>query len=188
MITFYKLRHATDATKQCYVGSTKNFGRRKSNHKYDCNNPNSKAYNIKVYAYIRANDGYDNWCFDALEEKKDMSKRDRHIREGILIEQHHATLNANDPAATVNGISTSQKRAVRKYYNAHKEKFAEYYKQRNNTINICEKCGVVYRGLNNKYIHQRTKKCQRLALQRIQPVINIDGDNNTVTVNITVTI
>ena len=183
MITFYKLRHATDSTKQCYVGSTKNMSTRKTAHKTECNNPNSGGYNYKVYKYIRANGGYDNWCFDVLVQK-DVSKRDRYIREGILIEQHHATLNVSDPAATVNGTSTSRKRAHRKYYNAHKEKFTEYYKQRNNTINICEKCGVVYRGLNNKYIHQRTKKCQRLAQQRIQPVININGDNNTVTVTI----
>ena len=110
MITFCKLRHATDNTKQCYVGSTNNMSTRKSAHKTDCNNPNGKSYNIKVYKYIRANNGYDNWWFDVLEEKKDISKRDRHIREGMLIEQHHATLNVYDPAATVNGRSKSQKR------------------------------------------------------------------------------
>ena len=101
MITFYKLRHATDATKDCYVGCTKNFAKRKWNHTYDCNNPNSKAYDVKVY-YLRANDGYDNWCFDVLEQK-DMSTRDRYIREGMLIAQHNATLNVQVPAASVNG-------------------------------------------------------------------------------------
>ena len=198
MITFYKLRHATDNTKDCYVGSTKNFARRKSQHKHSCNNPNRKEYNYKVYNYIRENGGYDNWCIEVIE-KKDMSKRDRHIREGMLIILHNATLNAQDPAATVNGTSASHKKARKKYYNTHKEqakqyyvknkeKLAEYSKQRSVIDNICDKCGGVYRGLNHKARHHQSKKCQRLAQQRIQPVINIDGDNNTVTVNMTVTI
>ena len=51
----------------------------------------------------------------------------------------------------------------------------------------CVKCGRTYRG-NNKRQHQESQRCQRIAQQRIQPVIKIDGDNNTVTVNITVTI
>ena len=159
MITFYKLRHATDNTKQCYVGSTKNFAKRKWNHKYDCNNPNSKAYDVKVYTYLRANDGYDNWCFDVLEQK-DMSTRDRYIREGMLIAQHNATLNVQVPAASVNGTPQSQKRAHRKYYNTHKEKFAEYYKQKNSTNNTCEECGGLYRG-NNKRQHHQNKKSAR---------------------------
>ena len=150
MITFYKLRHATDATKQCYVGSTKNFVGRKALHKHDCNNPNRDGHDIKVYKYVREHDGYDNWCFDVLEEKKDISKRDRHIREGVLIEQHHATLNVNDPAASVNGIPECQRRAARKYYNTHKEQARQRNKQRIDTNNTCEKCGNTYRGENKK--------------------------------------
>ena len=41
-VTFYKLKHATDITKECYVGCTKNMICRKSVHKYDCNTPNNK--------------------------------------------------------------------------------------------------------------------------------------------------
>ena len=181
MVVFYRLRHATDNTKNCYVGSTKNLPRRKAVHKYTYNTPTTIGHNIKLYKYIREHGGYDNWCFDILDEKHNISKRDRHIREGMLIEQYNATLNVHDPAACVNGGATkSQKRAFKKYQIKHKEKIHEYNKQRNNTINVCEKCGVVYRGLNNKYIHQRTKKC----LRHTPPVVNVNGDNNTVTVTI----
>ena len=185
MITFYKLRHATDNTKECYVGSTKNFARRKSQHKHSCNNPNRKEYNYKVYNYIRENGGYDKWCIEVIE-KKDMCKRDRHIREGMLIVQHNATLNVQDPAATVNGTSTSQKNANRKYYNTHKEKLAEYRKRHQDMDHTCFKCGRTYRG-NNKRQHQSSQRCQRITQQRVQPVINVNGDNNTVTVNIVTT-
>ena len=182
-VTFYKLKHSTDITKECYVGCTKNMICRKSVHKYDCNTPNKKKYNFKVYRYIRANDGFDNWCFEVLEQKEGLSKRDRHIREGMLIVQHNATLNVQDPAATVNGTSISQKNANRKFYYANKENRAEYRKCYQDTVNTCVKCGRTYRG-NNKKQHQRSRRCQRITQQRIQPVINIDGDNNTVTVNV----
>ena len=199
MITFYKLRHATDNTKECYVGSTKNFANRKGSHKYDCNTPNRNRYDVKVYSYIRANDGYDNWCFDVLEQK-DMSMRERYIREGILIELHRATLNVYDPSAViVNGKAVCRRRSTRKYYQTHREKYKQYNektkedtrqydKRRADTDNTCDKCGRTYRGKGSKARHLRTKKCQRLAQQRIQPVINVDGDNNTVTINMTVTV
>lgn len=35
-----------------YVGSTTNMCKRKSQHKYDCNNKNSKQYNIELYKFI----------------------------------------------------------------------------------------------------------------------------------------
>ena len=107
MITFYKLRHATDATKECYVGSTNNFPRRKISHKSDCNNSNSDKHNIKVYRYIRANDGYDNWMFDILEQTLSMSKRDKYIREGELKNQHNATLNGQEPGALLQLVEQS---------------------------------------------------------------------------------
>ena len=199
MITFCKLRHATDNTKDCYVGSTHNLQERICGHKKTCNNPKQRGYNIRVYQYIRANDGYDNWCFDVLEQK-DMSKRERYIREGILINQHHATLNVQDPAAViVNGKPECNRRDSRKHYHTHKEKYKQYNektkedtrqydKRRSDTDNTCDKCGRTYRGKGSKARHLRTKKCQRLAQQRIQPVINIDGDNNNVTVNMTVNV
>ena len=221
MITFYKLRHATDVTKECYVGSTKNYPRRKSEHKSNCNTCTGKRYNFKVYQYIRANDGYDNWCFDVLEQQQTMSKRDKLIREGVLIEQHNATLNIHKAGASfVDAGVESKKRASMKYYSNRKhkegykqyseryaiayrnqnkekydrtllttkEKIVEYNKRRANTDNICDKCGSSYRGVGEKASHQRTKTCQRLAQQRIQPVINIDGDNNNVILHITVTV
>ena len=38
-----------------YIGSTTDFIRRKSHHKWNCNNENRKEYNRKVYKIIREN-------------------------------------------------------------------------------------------------------------------------------------
>jgi hypothetical protein len=66
--------------KDLYVGSTTSFTKRKSQHKKDCNNPNSKNYNTPVYVYIRSNGGWDSVvmvlvqlypeCKSSIERKK----------------------------------------------------------------------------------------------------------------------
>ena len=137
---------------------------------------------------------------DVLEQQPCMSKRDRLIREGMLIEQHGVTLNTQKAGAyIIDGSAESKRRANRNSYrknnekikqrrNENREKTSEYNRQRSDTDNICAKCGRHYRGIAHKSTHQRSQRCQRLAQQRIQPVINIDGDNNNVTINITVTV
>jgi len=63
----YKIQHE-DNDDLLYVGSTTDFIRRKSFHKYCCNNPNGKAYNLKVYKMIRDNGGWES--FKMIEIKK----------------------------------------------------------------------------------------------------------------------
>ena len=44
-----------------YVGSTCDLIKRRYQHKYSCNNENSKKYNKYTYQFIRSNSGWDNW-------------------------------------------------------------------------------------------------------------------------------
>jgi len=63
----YKIQHQ-DNEDLLYVGHTTDFTKRKYDHKKCCNNPNSKAYNYKLYKMIRDNG---NWeCFSMIEIKK----------------------------------------------------------------------------------------------------------------------
>ena len=95
-ITFYKLHHATDNTKECYIGSTGDFKARKIDHKRDCNNPNRRGYTYKVYTYIREHGGCDAYTHTILEVRTDqMTKLDRLMRERELTIQYKATLNTN---------------------------------------------------------------------------------------------
>ena len=48
---------------EIYIGSTYDEIEREHNHKSDCNNENNKSYDLKVYKFIRANGGYDNWKY-----------------------------------------------------------------------------------------------------------------------------
>ena len=64
----YKLHSKDSDIKEFYIGSSKNFKKRKNVHKSDCNNENSKIYNIKLYKFIRANGGYNNFDYEILLE------------------------------------------------------------------------------------------------------------------------
>ena len=155
--TFYKLHHATNFAKECYVGSTNNYAKRIGYHKSDCHNPRSGNYNLKVYKYIRANGDFDNWGFTILEhvDNEEFTKIELLQMEMNFIEEHGATLNSAKPGALL---------AVgRQEYDRERDR------QRTNTDNICNLCNTTYRGKTGKTQHQRTAKCKRLqALKLLQ--------------------
>ena len=65
----YKLIHKDDfENNNIYIGSTTDFIRRKTKHKYDCNDIKGAGYNSKKYQYIRNNGGWDEW--DMIEIEK----------------------------------------------------------------------------------------------------------------------
>jgi predicted GIY-YIG superfamily endonuclease len=57
----YKIVCKDETITECYVGHTTDFPQRKIQHKESCTNPLSRCYNLKVYEFIRANGGLDNW-------------------------------------------------------------------------------------------------------------------------------
>jgi hypothetical protein len=150
--TFYKLHHATNFAKECYVGSTTNYANRIINHKSLCNNPRSDNYNFKVYKYIRANSGFDNWDFTILEhvDNEEFTKIELLQMEMNFIEEHGASLNTNKPGALL---------ALGR----------QAYNRQHDTDNICNLCDTTYRGKRNIKKHQNTAKCKRLyALKLLQ--------------------
>lgn len=64
----YNLECIDPLIKEIYVGSSTNTKQREKNHKSDCNNENSKYYNLRVYVFIRANGGWNNWKLVIIED------------------------------------------------------------------------------------------------------------------------
>ncbi len=102
----YKLCSTDLNVKEIYVGSTLDFTCRKSNHKYYCNNPNLKAYNYKVYQFIRANGGFDRWRGHPASTHQEMievekfscnTRQELLARERFHVESLNATLNQRIP-------------------------------------------------------------------------------------------
>jgi hypothetical protein len=64
----YKLVCNDLSIKECYVGHTTDFTRRKQCHKDRCHNEKGKYYNTKVYTTIRENGGWINWTMIEIEK------------------------------------------------------------------------------------------------------------------------
>ena len=83
----YKIVCKNEDVKDVYVGSTVNFKRRITEHKYSCNNEKSVNYNLKVYQTIRDNNGWEN--YDIIEIIKQPCKD---IAESHALERHYYEL------------------------------------------------------------------------------------------------
>ena len=59
--TIYSIRCKDKTITKRYYGSTMSFKHRARNHKYNCLNDNSNAYERELYQYIRNNGGWSNW-------------------------------------------------------------------------------------------------------------------------------
>jgi len=156
----YKLVSNDVEIKECYVGSTINFIRRKHAHKNNCNNENGKNYNIYVYQFIRDNNGWDSFSMVQIEEFKFNTRNELNSRERYWIEQLQATLNKNIPTRTDQEYRDQNKYKMTEYYeqNKNKNKYKDKQKEyllKNKEYN--KEYSKEYR-LNNKEILNIKKK------------------------------
>jgi hypothetical protein len=129
---------------------------RKIRHKFSCNTPTDKSYNVKVYQFIRANGGFENWSMILVDYVDVNNKQELQKKERIYIEQLKPTLNHNIPTRTPQEYS-------KEYRKNNKEKIQEYNKKykTTNKEKIYEKikceCGYIIR---KDYIvkHRKTQK------------------------------
>ena len=148
----YKLVSTDINIKECYVGSTTNFIRRKHGHKSRCNNDNNKQhYNLYVYQYIRDNGGWDSFSMIQIEEYKFNTRNELNARERYWIETLRATLNKVIPTR------------LRPEYNQHiQNKMKEYskeYREKNKTqLNAKKKD---YYEQNKTYVTDKSKEYNR---------------------------
>jgi len=123
----YKLCCSDITITDTYVGSTKNFYVRKSNHKSTCNNELGKCYNLRVYQFIRENGGWDNWDMIEIEIIYVDSKKEAERKERYWIETLKSTLNCQLPARSE--VELKEKHA--EYYVENREYFREIQKEYN---------------------------------------------------------
>jgi hypothetical protein len=153
-----------------YVGFTIDFTRRKSLHKHNCNNPNSKHYNYKVYEFIRENGGWDNWNMVLIEYYPCDDGMEARARERYWYEFLNASLNSNCPNRSYKEYYETNKEKIiehqKEYYETNKEKIIEHQKEwyKNNKEIILEKKKEYEKKTKNIYrnkkknIMKQTKK------------------------------
>lgn len=118
---FYKFVCNDENIKCCYVGSTANFSDRKRCHIKNCNNPNEKEYNYKIYETIRANGGMENWKMVIIGEAKEISLTQSRILEQNYIDELEEKLNMVR-AYTSTEQRNEQKKTYSKEYDKNRYK------------------------------------------------------------------
>jgi hypothetical protein len=168
--TFYKFICINDDINSCYVGSTANMKKRRTNHKSDCHNENSPQYNLKIYQTIRTNGGWSNWKIVELATRDNITKRQaEQIEEEYRVELK-GNLNMRRAFLTEEQQKEDQKEYIKQYREDNKEKIAEQMKEYNeankekikqqlNEKHNCP-CGSRYTHVN-KARHFRSQKHQK---------------------------
>jgi hypothetical protein len=104
-----------------YVGSTKAFRQRKSQHKSACINGNTQ----KLYTTIKENGGWDNWRMVMIEDCGEISLTEARIKE----EECRMKLKANLNMVRCYSSEEEIKEHIKQYNEANKEQKKEYDKQ-----------------------------------------------------------
>jgi hypothetical protein len=109
--------------KDLYIGSTTDITKRRSRHKFNCINPNSKVYSLKIYETIRNNGGWDNWNVVVIEYMHDcLNGEEARTRERQWLELLNANLNLRTP------IKVKEPRKRVEYKRSTTYQYPEYYK------------------------------------------------------------
>jgi hypothetical protein len=142
---------------QCYIGSTKDFKQRKSNHKTDCN-----RIMVKLYDFIRENGGWDCCEMIPIEEFECEGLLQAQIREEYWRREYDAKLNSKKAHRTAEEKTE---------YNRNQGKI-KYDENKDNIIKkiICE-CGSAISN-NNKYQHFKTVKHQEYFKKNVAVIHN----------------
>ena len=133
-----------------YGGHTTHIIKRRQHHKCDCNNINSKKYNIYLYQFIRENGGWDNWemlwCYDFPCK----NKREAELEERIFIEKEKCELNSARPY-----VSEDEKK---QYYEDNKDKIKESNKNyKENNKDKIKESNKNYKENNKSIINEKAK-------------------------------
>ena len=145
----YKIYCKNTSITDVYIGSTKDFNKRKIIHKSRCYNENKREYNMKLYTFIRNNGGFDNWEFEIIEENI-QDKVQALVREKYYIEFFGSSLNCITPFRT--------EEEIKEYNKEHNKKYREKNKEKINEKITCDICGSF---VSRSHIarHKKTNKC-----------------------------
>ena len=138
---FYKIVCKDLNIKDCYVGHTTDFTKRKSNHKRAYTNENDRHYNIYLYQFICENGGLDNFDMVLIQTVKCENGMEARAKEREHIVELNATLNKVQRPIVSQQEEQERKKQWKEnnkgyvkqrdhqYYENNKERYAENSKQ-----------------------------------------------------------
>jgi hypothetical protein len=128
------IKSIDETVPEIYIGSTKDYKGRQYKHKSDCNNPNCRYRNLKLYRFIRSKGGFDNFTFEIIEECEENDKLEL---EKKYIEMYNPELNTLkldfDKKEYMKGY-------MKEYNEKNKDRKKEYMKEYRKDIICCRAC------------------------------------------------
>ena len=126
-IYIYRLYCIDESIQECYIGSTNNIKHRLIAHKTNCNNIKSKKYNYKLYTFIRAHGGFDNWLCEIIDAWE-CEDGDKEQIEQLYIGTCEPELNSNKSCT---GLTKKEydKQYGKQWKAKNKEKIKQYNKE-----------------------------------------------------------
>jgi len=137
MACIYIIRH--NESDNSYIGSTKDFNDRKTDHKNDCYNVNHRNHNYRVYQFVRDNGGWNNFTMEKLYDVKD--DENRFEKEQEYMDMYKPSLNQKRAFGMDMEVrKMNKKKNDRDYFLNNREKINEHHRDYRREIIICD-CG-----------------------------------------------
>jgi len=153
----YKIECNDTKIKECYIGSTVEFVKRRYRHKHNC-----KESNLKVYQFIRENGGWENWTMKSIINYPCNSKNELIIKEQEILKLYDNTLNLRSAYASIEDKIEYHKQYNKQYYNDNVEKLNK--KSRQYHIDNAEKI----KEQKKQYYIDNTEKIKARQNEKIQ--------------------
>ena len=173
MATIYKIYCRDSEITDCYVGSTEDLNNRYKSHNSSCNNTKCEEYNKKLYKFIRANGGMDNFIIEPIYE---CDIEERYIEEQRWFELLKATLNTKSPKRNRKEWYIDNKQKILEQRKEYRENNKDYFKDYSKQYRIDNKQKIKQYRENNKEKGKIKIECECGALVR---TANISRHNKT---------
>jgi len=111
----YKICCKDELVPEIYIGHTTIWKERKSLHKRCCVDDTKAHHNYKIYTFINANGGWENWEMTEIEKYPCNSYNEACIRERYWYDLLKPQLNSNQPVTTKEERKASRVIYLRKW-------------------------------------------------------------------------
>ena len=163
-MSIYIIKSKEQSLHDFYIGSTEDMRNRKHKHKYDCYSKNGPKYNYKLYKFIRANGGWENFEMIQIASVWDKATKTLFQIEQDYIDQYKPNLNTLR-AYRSEECDKQHRENNKEYYKEWRDKNKEYHKEykkehyEKNKDRILEKCKEYYHKNKDRISEKFTCEC-----------------------------
>jgi predicted GIY-YIG superfamily endonuclease len=138
--------------RDCYIGHTTSFSKRKNQHK-----TLSKTSDLLLYDTIRKNGNWENWDMIEIEKYPCQDKNEACARERYFVELYQSNLNTNMPNRTYQEWITENPEYMKNYFQSTLKTKTKY-------CDCCEKDLKYMSWINHTRSNQHKANLERINI------------------------